>query len=377
MPAERLTDRYDGLAASGEIAHDPSQYALAERFDALNARLAERRAGKLRLGRLLAGRGNGEIKGLYVHGEVGRGKTWLMDEFFALAVAKRKRRAHFNEFMADVHERIHVFRQKPKENGKADPIVPVATAIAAETRLLCLDEFQVGDIADAMILSRLFGQLFERGLVLVATSNSPPDELYRNGLNRALFLPFIALLKRHSEIVDLRARVDFRLEKLGAAPVYVTPLGRPARLALDRAWRRLTGAEHGAPVALPMKGRAIKVPEAAKGVARFSFAELCEQPLGASDFLRIARAFHTVLVDDIPVMPDEARNEARRFIALIDELYDNRVKLVASAAAEPAALYPAKDGEEAFAFKRTVSRLIEMGSDSYLAAPHGTVVARS
>ncbi len=274
--------------------------------------------------------------------------------------------------MADVHERIHVARQSLSGEAKsADPIAPVAAAIAGETRLLCLDEFSVTDVADAMILSRLFGQLFARDLVLVATSNVAPDLLYRDGLNRGLFLPFVADLKAHADILELTARTDFRLEKLGRAPVYVTPLGPAARAALDRAWRRLTGTERGEPASLPMKGRAIRVPEADKGVARFGYPDLCKVALGAADFLKIARSFHTVLIDDVPVIGEEQRNEARRFISLIDELYDNRVKLIVSAAAEPAALYRGGDGEEAFAFRRTVSRLIEMRSEAYLAAPHG------
>jgi cell division protein ZapE len=372
---ERLTARYEALAAAGEIAHDAAQLALVRRFDALNASLAERRlaAKGSALGWLFAGKAEPLVKGLYIHGEVGRGKTMLMDEFFAMAAPRRKRRLHFHEFMAEVHDRIHAFRGTAKrgEARQEDPIAPVAAAIAGETRLLCLDEFAVADIADAMILSRLFGRLFERGLVLVTTSNSPPDELYRDGLNRTLFLPFIALVKRQADIVHLTARTDFRLEKLGRAPVYVTPLGREATDALDHVWRLLTGTDRGRPTALAMKGREIRVPQAEKGVARFGFADLCEASLGAADFLRVARAFHTIVLDDIPVLAGEQRNEARRFISLVDELYDNRVKLVASAEAEPVELYRAGDGEEAFAFKRTVSRLIEMRTEAYLATPHG------
>ena len=294
----------------------------------------------------------------------------LMDLFFAGAVAKRKRRAHFHEFMAEVHDRIHAARAKAA-GPSGDPILTVAASLADEIELLCLDEFMVTDIADAMILSRLFGALFERGVVLVATSNSAPEALYRDGLNRALFLPFIALLKRATEIVELVARTDYRLEKLGRAPVYVTPLGPAADAALDAAWRRLTGTTRGSPTALPAKGRLIPVPEADKGVARFSFADLCETPLGAADFLKIARAFHTVLIDRIPVIAAGRRDVARRFIALIDEFYDNGVRLVASAAAEPDQLYPGAEGEEALAFRRVASRLTEMRSEAYLAAPRG------
>jgi cell division protein ZapE len=279
--------------------------------------------------------------------------------------------------MADIHERIQAARDSQKKNGKADDaIVMVATDIAAEIRLLCLDEFSVDDIADAMILSRLFEHLFARGLVLVATSNSAPEELYPGGLNRSLFMPFLAVLRRYVDVVELAARTDYRLEKLGGAPVYVTQSGPAARQSLDAIWRRLTGTDHGHQTSLAMKGREIVVPEAEKGVARFGFSQLCEQPLGAADYLKIARAFHTLIIDDIPVIPDDKRDAARRFISLIDTLYDNRVKLIASAAAEPDGLYRAADGEEAFAFKRTASRLIEMRSDEWLALAHGHPGAR-
>jgi cell division protein ZapE len=374
--AMTLVRLYRALAAKGEVSLDDAQLAGAAKFDELNARLSRTPAKGRSLGRLFRARATPAVKGLYVHGEVGRGKTMLMDAFFPLAASKRKRRAHFHEFMAEVHERVHAARKKGNgSNGQknGDPIAAVAAEIAAETRLLCLDEFMVTDITDAMILSRLFGQLFERGLVLVATSNSPPEELYKHGLNRALFLPFIELLKKRAEIVRLAARTDYRLEKLGAAPVYVTPLGPEADAALGAIWRRLTGTEHGKPMALPMKGREIHVPEAEKGVARFDFDDLCRKPLGASDFLKIARSFHTIIIDHIPALKDGERNAARRFISLIDSLYDNRVKLVASAATEPVGIYTAGDGPEAQSFQRAVSRLIEMRSEDYLALPHGSI----
>jgi cell division protein ZapE len=242
--------------------------------------------------------------------------------------------------MAEEHERIHAAREVSRNGGKgpADPIAPIAADIAEATRLLCLDEFAVEDIADAMILSRLFEALFARGLVLVATSNAAPEDLYRDGLNRSLFLPFIAVLRQHVDVVELAARTDYRMEKLGGAPVYVTPLGAPARAALDRIWRGLTGSDHGEPAALAVKGRTIRVPQAARGVARFQFADLCEAPLGTGDYAAIARGFHTVILGDIPVIADGRRDVARRFINLIDILYDGGVKLVASAAAEPDAL---------------------------------------
>lgn len=367
--------RYTVLVAAGEITSDSAQLALARRMDQLEEALAERRLASKgsALGWLFAVKAR-PVRGLYIHGGVGRGKTMLMDAFFAAAVVRRKRRTHFHAFMAEVHERIHAFREVSRNGGKgsADPIAPVAADIAKATRLLCLDEFAVEDIADAMILSRLFEALFARGLVLVATSNAAPEGLYRDGLNRGLFLPFIAVLRQHVDVVELAARTDYRMEKLGGAAVYVTPLGASARAALDRIWRGLTGTERGEPSAITVKGRQVRVPQAARGVARFAFADLCEAPLGTSDYAAIARAFHTVFLDDIPTIADGRRDVARRFINLIDVLYDEGVKLVASAAAEPDGLYRAPTGEEAFAFRRTASRLAEMRSEAYLAAPRRT-----
>jgi cell division protein ZapE len=361
--------------AAGEIASDAAQKILVARLDSLLRDLRDaQRPGVIAR---LFGRQQPGTKGLYIYGEVGRGKTMLMDGFFALAPVAAKRRIHFNEFMGDVHDRIHVFRQGP--DGAGDPIAPVAARIAEETRLLCLDEFSVTDIADAMILSRLFSALFDqgtgRGLVLVATSNTAPEDLYRDGLNRGLFLPFLDILREHVDVVRLDVAIDYRLAKLAGTPVYVTPLGRLAREALDRLWRSLTGVPQGQPTALRTRGRDIRIPQAEDGVARFTFADLCEAPLAANDYVQIARAFHTVFVDDIPIIADAQRNAARRFILLVDTFYDHHVRLIASAAAEPDALYAASDGEEAFAFRRTVSRLIEMRSGAYLGAAHGGAAA--
>jgi cell division protein ZapE len=297
----------------------------------------------------------------------------LMDLFFEASPVVRKRRAHFHEFMADVHERVRVFRQKLKlgEIADDDPIRLTAAEIAEESWLLCFDEFHVADIADAMILGRLFGRMFELGVVVVATSNVAPGDLYRDGLNRALFLPFIAMIERHMEVHQLSARTDFRLEKLAGQTVWYVPADDDAAAALDAAWRRLVGSSSGMPQELSVKGRKLRVPRAAMGVARFFFHDLCEQPLAAIDYLRVAHEFHTLIIDRIPVMGFEQRNAAKRFIILIDTLYDHAVKLVASAAAEPDALYTGSDGFEAGEFKRTASRLIEMRSQSYLALPHG------
>ena len=375
MPST-VAERYSALAHEGEIERDPAQESVALKLARLEERLAQHRLSRKssHLGWLFAkSKPAGPIKGLYIHGDVGRGKTMLMDLFFGLSSVERKRRAHFHEFMADVHERLNAVRQEMKAGRivDADPIRHVADALAEESWLLCFDEFHVTDIADAMILGRLFTQLFEQGVVVVATSNVEPDDLYKDGLNRALFVPFITLLRAHMDVVRLEAPKDFRLEKLSGQPVWYVPADEDAEVALNIAWQRLTGMLSGEPCEIPMKGRVIRVAEAAKGVARFSFAQLCGQPLGASDYLRIAREFHTIILDRVPVMDYPQRNEAKRFIALIDTLYDNAVKLVASAAAEPSALYLATEGYEANEFKRTASRLFEMRSNEYLALPHG------
>jgi len=285
----------------------------------------------------------------------------------------RKRRVHFHEFMADVHDRVHAYRQQQKNgDDKDDPIMLAAAAIFEESWLLCFDEFHVTDIADAMILGRLFSRLFELGVVVVATSNLAPRDLYKDGLNRALFLPFIDQFEEHMEVVRLDARADFRLEKLTGLPVWYVPPDARAAAALDDAWRRLVGDVAGRELTLVVKGHKVHVPRAASGVARFSFTALCGQPLAAADYLKIAHEFHSIILDHVPVMQYEQRNEAKRFIILIDTLYDHAVKLIASAEAEPTELYQADEGYEANEFKRTASRLIEMRSQSYLGLPHGT-----
>ena len=375
MPSS-VREHYAALVAAGEIERDPAQEAALVVLAQLEARLATYRLARKSssLGWLFGRQQQKEpIKGVYLYGEVGRGKTMLMDLFCEASPVARKRRAHFHEFMADVHERVHIYRQKLKrgEVKGDDPIAPVAAVIAEESWLLCFDEFHVTDIADAMILGRLFTRLFEHGVVVIATSNVAPDDLYRDGLNRALFLPFIDLLRERTTAVRIDARTDFRREKLADAPVWHVPADAAADAAMDQAWRRLTGGDRGAAHEVISKGRAIHVPRAARGVARFSFADLCERPLGALDYLRLAREFHTLLIDHIPVMDFPRRNEAKRFITLIDTLYNQAVKLVASAEAEPDALYRASDGFEAIEFKRTASRLFEMRSDSYLSLPHG------
>ncbi|HMA56865.1 MAG TPA: cell division protein ZapE [Pseudolabrys sp.] len=375
--SETFSTRYAALVAAGKIEADPGQAVLGRHLSALEQRIDQHRLARKSssLGWLFGKReqAGGPLKGLYVYGEVGRGKTMLMDLFFETSAVIRKRRVHFHEFMADVHERVHIYRQEIK-NGEAnehDPIQRTAAAIAEESWLLCFDEFHVTDIADAMILGRLFTRLFELGVVMVATSNVAPGDLYKDGLNRALFLPFIALLERQCEVVRLEARIDFRLEKLTGVPTWYVPDDAKADAALDDAWRRLAGAHAGAPHELMVKGHVVRIPKAAMGVARFSFDDLCAQPLAATDYLKIAHEFHTLIVDRIPVMGHAQRNEAKRFIILIDTLYDHAVKLLASAEAQPDGLYVATEGYEANEFKRTASRLIEMRSQAYLGLPHG------
>ena len=381
--ANSVTAHYAAAVASGRVESDGAQLVVLDMMARLETRIAEYRLARKSssLGWLFASRQRAlpQLKGLYIFGEVGRGKTMLMDFFFATSPVERKRRAHFHEFMLDVHERIHAVRQDMKrgEHEGEDPIRLVAEALAEEAWLLCFDEFHVTDIADAMILGRLFKQLFERGIVMVATSNVAPDELYKDGLNRALFVPFIHMLEAQMDIVRLDARTDFRLEKLAGLPVWYVPADAAADRKLDEAWRRLTGGNGGAAHELALQGRTIHVPHAYMGVARFSFHELCEQPLAAADYLRIAHEYHTIVLDHVPVMTYDNRNAAKRFIILIDTLYDHNVKLIASADAEPDALYRADEGFEAAEFKRTASRLIEMRSQSYLARPHGAAHAKN
>jgi len=366
---------YDAKVLAGLLEPDPAQRKVIDRLTALAERLERYSPARLPngLARFIPVRAAEPPRGLYIFGPVGRGKTLLMDIFYERAPTESKRRVHFHAFMADVHERIHHWRRLHKAGRAAgdDPIAPVAADLAADAWLLCFDEFSVNDIADAMILGRLFAALFADGVVVVATSNVAPDDLYEEGLNRALFLPFIALLRERLEIVELNARADYRLEKLVRAPVYYWPADAAAEAALDGAFKALTGQPRGAPLAINLLGRTLEIPQAVDGVARFAYADLCQKPLAAPDFLAIARRFHTVFIDKIPILDPERRDEVKRFINLIDTLYDQRVKLVASAAAEPAKLYPGGDGFEAFEFARAASRLMEMRSSDYLALPHG------
>ncbi|PZQ85288.1 MAG: cell division protein ZapE [Ancylobacter novellus] len=377
-----LAARYVARMAAGDISPDPGQakvvFALAE----LEQRIAARRLARKTsaLGWLFARREDAipRVRGLYIHGAVGRGKTMLVDLFYeSVAVRKRKRRAHFHEFMADVHARIFQVRADIKAGTikDTDPIATVAAALYEEAWLLCFDEFHVTDIADAMILGRLFEKLFDLGVVIVATSNVAPEDLYKGGLNRALFLPFIAMIQQHMDVVRIESPTDYRMEKLGGVRIWYVPGPdhTPAEVdrEIEKVWHRIAGADGGAPAKVTSSGRVIAVPHAGGGAARFSFEDLCGQPLGASDYLRLARTYHTLVIDHIPQLDQDRRNEAKRFITLIDELYEKGVKLVASAAAEPEELYLGTEGAEAFEWARTVSRLHEMRSSDYIARPHG------
>ena len=372
MPGDSVRTRYNELARDGVIDTDIAQIELADRLDELNTRIGASRlaVSSSSLGWLFAKRAsqNGPVRGLYIYGAVGRGKTMLMDFFFKACSEPRKRRAHFHDFMADVHDRIGEYRKKVKEGTvkDTDPIPPVAREIASEAKVLCFDEFSVTDIADAMILSRLFKTLFDERVVLVATSNVMPDNLYKDGLNRGLFLPFIDILKERADTANLDADQDYRLGKLSASTRYFTPIDANGNKQMNALWQSIAGATPQ-PAELEIKGRKVDVPRAGLGAARFGFDDLCAKPLGARDYLAIARAYHTVFIDDVPVMDQTNRNEAKRFINLIDTLYDSKTKLVVSAHAEPTELYQSSSGTEGFEFDRTASRLIEMRSDAWMA----------
>ncbi|SEQ84490.1 cell division protein ZapE [Faunimonas pinastri] len=370
---DTVEGRYEALAQQGAIEPDPAQRGLVRELDALLNRFddcQERKKGALGW---LFSRHPDPIRGLYIWGSVGRGKTLLMDLFFEIAPEKQKRRVHFHAFMSEVHGRIFRYRQKMKANEgmAADPIPVIAGEIVAETNLLCFDEFSVTDIADAMILGRLFEQLFKSGVVIVATSNVVPDELYKGGLNRALFLPFIDLVREHMDVFHLTSPKDFRVEKGRSDPLYITAgTAEDAECRMRGFFKKLTGCTRGTPRELINKGHPIEVPEAVGGVALFRFEDLCARPLGASDYLEIARNYHTLLLSDVPVLDETRRNEAKRFINLVDTLYDTHTKLIISAAAEPNDLWEGSQGTENFEFARTASRLTEMRSEQYFNTGH-------
>jgi cell division protein ZapE len=369
---------FRAMVAAGELAPDASQEHAAERLQRLWVQLRgydppphpNGNSGGF-LARLLRRRNAEDATrphGLYLVGEVGRGKSMLMDLFFASAQVPRKQRIHFHQFMQNVHARFHAFKKAHPEID--DPIPPLADSIATEAALLCFDEFQVNDIADALILGRLFQSLFDGNVIVVATSNTPPDDLFKDQPGRDAFLPFIALIKQKLDVLMMDAGRDFRRARLRGLRTWHVPADTMARRALDDAFVDLTGGAEARPVTLIVMGRKLVVPAAAMGVARFDFASLCGTALGAGDYLALAREFHTLILDDIPALSPANYDEARRFIVLVDALYEHRVKLVASAAALPDQLY--RRGENAKMFVRTASRLDEMQSQDWLGLSHLT-----
>jgi len=380
--------RYETLIADGTLQPDPAQATVISHLQQLHDQLTAGSTGAAdRFGDgLLARLGldfwrsssqstptGPSSRGLYIHGPVGRGKSMVMDLFYATAPAPKKRRVHFHAFMQDVHARLKAFRENPGDEGADDAILTLADRLFDEATLLCFDEFHVQNIADAMILGRLFDRLFDLGLVMVATTNFPPDRLYEKGLNRDRFLPFIARLKDQLEIISLAGPTDYRLERLQNLPVYYCPDGPKAKEALAKIFALLTDEAVGTSREIAIGSRKLTVPRAAQGVAWFDFDALCEQPLGAADYLALAEHYHTLIIESVPALTKAKHNEARRFMTLVDALYECKVNLIISADAEPGALYQA--GEGAFEFERTASRLMEMRSQDYIETPPSTVAA--
>jgi cell division protein ZapE len=348
---QTLTQIYDTRVAQGSLRPDAGQRALLPTLDVLRQWLeAAPRTGLLGLFR----RSEPVPKGLYLWGGVGRGKSMLMDLFVAETDCAAKRRVHFHAFMQDIQARLHIARQR----GTADALAPVAQDLSQGLRLLALDEMQITDIADAMVVGRLFQMMMDAGVVIVTTSNRPPVDLYKDGLNRALFLPFIDLIHERLDVVRIDSETDYRQHRLAGSQVWFSPSGAEARAQIDALWQDLTGGDPGTPLALSVKGRRVVVPRHHNGVARAGFWDLCGQPLGPADYLALAEAVRVLILDDIPRLSAANYNEARRFVTLIDTLYEARVRLIASAADAPDRLYV--EGTGAFEFARTASRLIEM-----------------
>ncbi len=363
---------YRTLRRSGTLEPDPVQELAAEKLQSLHHALhghtpsSGNSGWKARFG--LSRRREDPPQGLYIYGGVGRGKSMLMDLLFETAPVERKRRVHFHAFMVEVHDAIHRWRKQARNKRSGDPIAPVASSLADQAWLLCFDEFHVTDIADAMILGRLFEALFARGVVVVATSNWPPNDLYKDGLQRELFLPFIALINKKLDLLGLFGETDYRLARLKTMQVYTVPLGAAATTILERDFEQLTEGAAVEPDQIEVKGRTLHVSRTARGVAWLTFAELCERPLGAEDYLAVAQRYHTLIMDGVPSLEAAKRNQAKRFMTLIDALYEAKVHLIVAADAAPDQLYAS--GSHAFEFQRTASRLSEMQSPDYIETPH-------
>jgi cell division protein ZapE len=365
-----VTSRFQVLLDAGELKPDSEQQAAVAALQSIQDQLEAVPPRGSTLWRMI-GRKPEPVRGLYLWGGVGRGKSMLMDLFYDSVDIHRKRRAHFHAFMLDVDARLRT--ERAKEAG--DPIAPVAAAIADKARLLCFDEMVVKNMADAAIMSRLFTALIELGVTIVTTSNRPPSDLYKDGLNRQLFLPFIDLVLKRLDVLALNGPTDYRRDRLGDAKTWLTPAGPEATQQISKSFFRMTDYPPEDAAHVPSEqldvgaGRSLHVPKSLKGVAVFSFKRLCAEARGAGDYLAIARKFHTVFLVGVPVLGPENRNEAARFVTLIDALYEYRVKLLVIAAATPDTLYMSGDGK--FEFERTVSRLMEMQSQNYLGLGHG------
>ena len=368
-------DAYEALIQDGELRADPRQAFAMDRLQDLHQQLEtyglQMGASGWRTRLSFRGGRKKTPKGIYMWGGVGRGKSMLMEIFYANSSVEDRKHIHFHAFMQEVHRRVHSYREAQnagKVKAEKDPLTALSKVIVDQAWLLCFDEFHITDIADAMILGRLFESLFEAGVVVIATSNRPPEDLYKDGLQRELFLPFIDLIQEKMEVIELDSPTDYRLERIQAMDVFLNPANDETTSKLSEDFDRLTTGAVPEPMTLTVQARDIHFSRTAEGVACTNFAAMCEQPLGAGDYLAIAARFHTLILADIPQLGPERRNEAKRFVTLIDALYEAKVNLICSAASPPEALYTEGDG--AFEFERTVSRLMEMQSPEYIALEH-------